>query len=160
MRTVAALFFCIFICFAAYAAEQAPLVDFALPEISLPNLDGKTTNLQEIAQQKPFILTFFTSWSKSCQEQLLDLENISKENKKVAVIAVSFDKKQKDLKAFVDKNNLTFPILQDKKLTSLDKFQILTIPTTFCINNDGIIEKTFIDYDENVKNAVEEWSKP
>ena len=68
-KFVAASLFLLLFCFAAIAAEQAPRVGAGLPELSLPNLDGKITNLLDVAPQKPVILTFFTSWSKSCLDE-------------------------------------------------------------------------------------------
>ena len=102
------------------------------------------------------ILVFFTSWSKSCQTELKDLQAYytTDNHPSVEVVAVSFDKKQKDVKKFAAENEITFPILLDKKLTSLDNFQILIIPTTFCINQEGLIEKIFVDYDDNVKASL------
>lgn len=107
---------------------------------------------------KKVILTFFTSWSKSCQAELDNLQAIYGANRSdLEILAVSFDKKTKDLKTFLAKTNLPFPVLQDKKLLSIDTYQILIIPTTFCINRNGVIEKVFVDYDDNVKKALEEW---
>lgn len=150
---LAGLIFCV-----SAAAETAPKVGSLAPELELPNLESKTVSLQSYQEEKPVILVFFASWSKSCQAELLDLQKIYAENSKgLEVLAISFDKKTKDLKSFVSKTELLFPILHDKKLSSLDKFQILIIPTTFCINREGVIEKIFVDYDKNVRESIEEW---
>jgi peroxiredoxin len=47
--------------------------------------------------------------------------------------------------------------LIDKKLSSLNKYAILIIPTTFLINREGQIEKVLVDYDDNVKTAITDW---
>lgn len=140
------------------AAEPAPRVGSSAPALELPSLSGQTVSLQKLDTGKKTILTFFASWSKSCQAELNDLQALVAESKiKPAVLAVSFDKKTQDLKAFTAKNVYSFPILQDKKLLSIDAFQILILPTTFCLNGNGLIEKIFIDYDDNVKKAIEAW---
>lgn len=150
------------LCFAAAADEGglAPKIGSKAPALELKDLEGNAVNLQKHIGVKPVILAFLASWSKSCQVEFLDLQELYSGNSpSVEVLAVSFDKKQKDLKAFLAKNEITFPVLLDKKLSTLDQFQILIIPTTFCINRDGIIEKIFVDYDENVKKAITEWLK-
>ena len=76
------------------------------------------------------------------------------------VVAVSFDKKSKELKNYLAEANLAFPVLQDKKLSAIDPYQIVIIPTTFCLDRDGTIKKVFVDYDDNIKKALEEWLKP
>jgi len=139
-------------------AELAPKIGSPAPGLELPNLDGQTINLQSYLNKKPIVLVFFASWSKSCQTELNDLHELflAREGK-LEVLAVSFDKKQKELKAFLAKNKYSFPFVTDKSLSTLDKFQILIIPTTFCINRSGAIDKILVDYDENVKRAIAEW---
>jgi peroxiredoxin len=140
------------------AAEPAPKIGSEAPGLELTDLEGKTFRLQSFIGEKKVILAFLASWSKSCQAEFIDLQPLYTENSKsLEVLAVSFDKKQKDLKAFLAKNEVTYPVLFDKKLSTLDRFQILIIPTTFCINREGVIEKIFVDYDENVKKALVEW---
>ena len=139
----------------ALAASQAPVVGTSPPELSLPNLDGKLVSLQESLNQKPVILFFFTSWSKSCQSELKDLQTLY--NDRVEIIGVALDKKSKELKTFVSDHGLTFPILVDKKLVSLDQFQVIIIPTTFCLNKNGKLDKIFVDYDDNVKKSIAAW---
>ena len=148
------------VCCSLVAAETAPKIGSAAPALELAALGGKTVRLQNYQGSKKVILTFFASWSKSCQAELKDLQVLYANNKvSLEVVAVSFDKKVKDLKNFVAKNNTSFPILHDKKLSSVDTFQILIIPTTFCLNRAGVIEKIFVDYDDNVKKALAEWLK-
>jgi len=142
------------------AGGSTPKIGSAAPTLELTDLSGKITNLRTYVGDKPVILAFTASWSKSCQDELKDLQELYIKNRsKAEVLSVSFDKKQKDLKNFVEKSGITFPVLLDKKLSCLDKFQILIIPTTFCINRQGIIEKIFVDYDENIKKALNAWLK-
>ncbi|MBN3032493.1 MAG: TlpA family protein disulfide reductase [Candidatus Saganbacteria bacterium] len=147
---------------AAGAAEPAPLSGAPAPELELPTASGPAAppiNLRLYRGEK-VILVFFTSWSKACQAELDDLQALYRAEKNgPAIVAVSFDKKSKELKAYLSKTALSFPILLDKKLSTIDSYQIVIIPTTFCLNPDGVIEKVFVDYDDNVKKALEEWLK-
>ena len=140
-------------------AADLPALGDPPPALSLPTLDGKTVNLSDFSG-KNIILTFFASWSKSCQQELADLQELSNQYAgTLEVVTVSFDKKIKTLSEFVEQNKYTFNFLIDKKLSSLNKYAILIIPATFCINRDGKIDKIFVDYDENVKTAIEDWLK-
>jgi peroxiredoxin len=146
----------------AFSAEgPAPKVGCEAPALELSSLDGKAINLQSYQGNKKVILVFFASWSKSCQEELKSLQELytSEEKPGFEVLAVSFDKKTKELKNYLSKTDPPFPVLHDKKLSSIDAFQILIIPTTFCINREGVIEKIFVDYDENVGKSLSEWVK-
>lgn len=146
-------------CFTA-TAEPAPLIGSVAPDLSLPAANGRAVSLQDLRGAKKVILIFFTSWSKSCQEELRALNDLYQSNKSgLEIVAVSFDKKSKDLKNYLAKAGLPFPVLQDKKLSSIDTYQIVIIPTTFCLNADGVIEKVFVDYDDNITKALEAWLK-
>ncbi len=144
----------------AARAESSDLIGSTAPELSLPAGNGHGTELYTLRGNKKTLLTFFTSWSKSGVAELAALAELRQANKaRVEVVAVSYDKKSKELKDYLAAAGLAFPVLHDKKLTTIDSFQITVIPTTFCIGADGAIEKVFVDYDENVQKALEEWLK-
>jgi len=140
-------------------AADLPAVGSAPPGISLPNLDGKNVNIAEFSG-KPMILVFFASWSKSCQEELQTLQELSAlYQSSLEVLAISFDKKQKTLKEYVNGQNLSFDFLIDKKLSTLNSYSILVIPTTIAIGRDGKIKSILVDYDDNVKSSLRDFVK-
>ena len=141
-------------------AETAPKLGCQAPALQLPNLAGKTVSLADQLGSKKIVLLFFTSWSRACQAELKDLDELAAAYPaKLQVLAVSFDKKSKELRSFVDRTAPAFPVLQDKKLSLIDSYQILIIPTTFCLDRNGVIAKIFVDYDDNVKQAIAAWLK-
>ena len=75
-------------------------------------------------------------------------------NKGLKILGVSFDRKLKSLKSFVNENNLGFEILHDKKLRTLKDFRILIIPTLFVIDKEGSVKSIYVDFDQNVKKAA------
>lgn len=142
-------------------AEPGSLIGAPAPDLTLPSVNGRSHELRDLRGAKKMVLAFFTSWSRSGQVELAALNELYRSNKaKLEVIGVSFDKKPKELKNYLNAADLSFPVLQDKKLSSIDSYQIIVIPTTFCINEEGVIEKVFVDYDGNVQKALEEWLKP
>ena len=144
----------------AVYAETDSLIGAAAPDLNLPATGGKSVELQALRGKK-LVLAFFTSWNRSGQAELAALNDLFQTDRaRLAVVAVSFDKKTKELKDYLAAAGLLFPVLQDKKLTSIDSYRITVIPTTFCINQDGVIEKAFVDYDDNVQKALEDWLKP
>ncbi|MBU0630131.1 MAG: TlpA family protein disulfide reductase [Candidatus Margulisbacteria bacterium] len=140
----------------AATADVSSNLGLELPTIELPALDGKLTSLQD---NEKTVLVFFTSWSKSSQSNLAYLQSLREKENLINIVGISFDKKAKTVQDFVAENKISFPILIDKKLTSINKLKLLVIPTTFCINSSGVIEKIFVDYDDNVKKALAEWLK-
>lgn len=140
-------------------AADLPALGDSPPALALPSLDGKLIDISQY-YGKPLIVTFFASWSKSCQDEIKTLQEMKdRYGSTLEVVAISFDKKSKTLSEFVEANKLKLNFLVDKKLLSLNQYAILIIPTTFCINPAGKIDKILVDYDDNVKQALSDWLK-
>jgi len=140
-------------------AAELPTIGEPPPALTLPNLSGKVVELSNFSG-RPTILTFFTSWSDTCKRELSDLNVLYRGfSPTLEVVAISLDRKSKTLQEFLANNDYSFKFLIDKKLSSLNKYAILIIPTTFLINREGQIEKILVDYDDNVKTAIADWLK-
>ncbi|MBU1026549.1 MAG: TlpA family protein disulfide reductase [Candidatus Margulisbacteria bacterium] len=139
-------------------AKPAAKVGSECPSFSLPTLSGEIINLDKYLGKNSIILSFFTSWSKSCVEETIFLEELhDKYHKKgLQVIGISFDRKGNKLASFISKNGLKYSILHDKKLKTLKKFRILIIPTLLVIDKKGNIKSIYVDFDKNVKESVAE----
>jgi peroxiredoxin len=126
------------------------------PSLALPDLNGKTVELGDYLGNKIIVLSFFASWSKSCQEEILFLQKLHQKYrwKGVKIIGVSFNRKVKSLESFIRENNIRFEILHDKKLKTLKNFRVLIIPTLFVIDGDGNLANIYVDFDQNVEEAV------
>jgi len=126
------------------------------PSLSLPDLNGTTVELEDYLGEKIIVLSFFASWSKSCREEILFLNELDRKYsaKEAKIIGVSFDRKLKSLESFISENRIRFEILHDKKLKTLKDFRILIIPTLFVIDRDGNLANIYVDFDENVEKAV------
>ncbi len=148
----------IIIALLAIPASATPVLRIGSPppSFNLRNLDGKTVELEDVLGGNTVILSFFASWSKSCQEEVLFLNELARKYsaKGVKIIGVSFDRKISDLGSFISENAIKFEILHDKKLTTLKDFRILIIPTLFIIDKDGNLANIYVDFDENVEKAV------
>ena len=132
-------------------AEPAPRIS-----LELPNLKGETVSIDNYLGKNTIILSFFASWSKSCQEEILFLNGLNEKygKKGVKIIGISFDKTLDQLNTFVNQNQIGFEVLYDKKLKTLKDFKILIIPTLLVIDLEGNIKNTFVDFDRNVEEAV------
>jgi peroxiredoxin len=145
------------IAFAAAALAQPVLkVGAVSPSFALQNLQGKTINLTRYLGNQVIILGFFASWSKSCQQEIGFLQELAAKHKgeSLKIIGISYDRKIAELKGFVVNNNLSIEILHDEKLKTLKDFRILILPTLFVIDQGGNINNIFVDFDDNVKEAV------
>ena len=116
------------------------------PSLKLPNLDGKIVSLETSLGNKATILSFFASWSKSCKEEMLALQELFEgyEDMGVEIIGVSFDRKSTSLEKFIEESNIEFEVLHDKKLKTLKDYRILIIPTLFVIDQYGKVKSIYV----------------
>lgn len=126
------------------------------PSFSLPNLEEKTIALDTYLGKKIVLLSFFASWSKSCQEEIAFLEGLHEqyESKGIKVIGVSYDRKAMELASFVTLNEIELEVLHDQKLKTLKDYRILILPTLYVIDKQGKIKSIYVDFDQNVEKAV------
>ena len=89
------------------------------------------------------MLNFWATWCPPCKAEMPEMEQFYKQgNKDVVILAVNIDP-QLDVKGFADKNGITFPILLDEDDSVNGMYQILSIPTTYFIDRNGIIQNKY-----------------
>ncbi|HWJ78364.1 MAG TPA: TlpA disulfide reductase family protein [Niallia sp.] len=110
------------------------------PDFKLNDLSGKTYQLSNLKGKKVMI-NFWTTWCPPCKKEMLDIERFSKEmHDQLIVLAINIDGgNERGVQEFVQARKLSFPILLDKKDLVSNRYQIISIPTTFFIDERGII---------------------
>ncbi|WP_163539310.1 redoxin domain-containing protein [Gracilibacillus sp. YIM 98692] len=111
------------------------------PNFSLETLDGEIMTLTDY-QGQPVLLNFWATWCKPCQEEMkafslidgqIDLEII-------AVNLLDTETHKKDVSHFIDQLELKFPIPLDETGSVAKAYHIRPIPTSFFIDQDGVIQ--------------------
>ena len=131
------------------------------PEIILKDFDGKEVKLSQF-KDKPLILDFFATFSKTSQKQILVMEKLNKkynkqqddkaqkDEQKLVILGVTSEKNKEKVKKFVTDNKLTFPILVEGVKTFKD-YKVTQLPTVLFITKDGNVCSAHfgvITYDE------------
>ncbi|KKB71718.1 MULTISPECIES: TlpA family protein disulfide reductase [Bacillus] len=115
--------------------EKAP--DFTLPSLK----GGEDVSLSDFKGKK-VLLNFWATWCKPCRTEMPDMQQLQNEHRDITVLAVNFtssEKNRKTVEAFADSLALTYPIVLDQEGINA-KYGIFSYPTTFIINESGIIE--------------------
>jgi len=140
----------------AVIAKPTLKIGSTAPSFKLPTLSGKTVDLDWSLGKRIVVLSFFASWSKSCQAEAAFLNDLAAKYNynDVKIIGVSYDRKSEALRKYVSENKIRYTIVHDKKLKTLKDFRILIIPTLFVIDQQGKIKNIYVDFDKNVKEAL------
>jgi len=122
---------------ASIHAGQLPEI---APSFTATDLSGKSANLAGF-RGKIVFLVFWASWCAPCREELPELDRLYKKFKTEGfeVIAISVDASESDVKSYLRKFPISFPVLLDKKGDVNDAYRVSGLPTGFLIGKNGII---------------------
>ncbi|MYL48594.1 redoxin domain-containing protein [Halobacillus litoralis] len=114
------------------------------PDFSLETLSGETVKLSDYRGKKIF-LNYWATWCPPCRDEMPEMQDFhEKYGDEVVILAVNgtgTEKKKENITQFVKDGGYTFPILLDTELEINQTYQILSIPTTYFIGTDGIIQE-------------------
>lgn len=113
------------------------------PDFDLKTLAGDKVKLSDLKGKK-VMLNFWATWCPPCKAEMPAMEEFHKEaGDDVVILAVNIDP-HLDVKAFIDENGITFPILLDEEDKVNETYQVLSIPTTYFIDTKGNIGNKYI----------------
>ncbi|MFN3532183.1 MAG: peroxiredoxin family protein [Candidatus Brocadia sp.] len=127
----------------------------SLPDVSYAKdiKDITSTDLKEIIRSnkdKVVAVTFWATWCKVCQEHLPEINTLYEKykEKKVEMIGVSLDDKVKEVKDFIEKKGIAFPVLRAKDKEEMSYvYNIRKIPIIYYYKNGELehIEEGYTD---------------
>lgn len=106
---------------------------------TLSDLNGNKVSLDSFKGKKTVLVTFFTTWCPSCQDEMPQLEGISQKYKAkdLQVIGVGIRETKESLVIFAKEKGVTFPILLDEKGRVATAFGVRYIPNMFIFDKSG-----------------------
>lgn len=111
-------------------------------DFELADLEGRKVNLLEVvAKNQVTLVNFWATWCPPCGAEIPELNRFYKKyaNQKVALLAVNLQEEPSEVKSFVEKNRMEFPVLTDTAGKVARLYKVYVIPTTLVIDSKGII---------------------
>lgn len=112
-------------------------------DFELETMSGKTIKLSDLQGKKVF-LNFWATWCPPCKKEMPEMQKFYKKHSdEVEILAVNVDGQEHSLKTvrkFINKYNYTYPIALDKELSVSSEYSAISIPTTYFIGTDGVIQ--------------------
>lgn len=114
-----------------------------VPDIVLETLKGKTYNLSKM-QGEIILLNFWFAACKPCITEIPSFNELQDKykSKKLVILSVGTDKKEVAEKV-AEQKKMRYAVVADRKDVA-EQMDVSTYPTSFLIDQQGIIQKVFI----------------
>lgn len=109
---------------------------------SIKDLNGKRIEFKDL-QGKVIFLNLWATWCGPCRSEMAAIQKLyeSFDKDKVSFVMLSLDKDAhlEKVKSYVASKAFTFPVFMPSGYLA-DQLQVPSIPTTFVINKEGLID--------------------
>ncbi len=114
---------------------------FLAPNFTIMDLEGNKVNLAD-SKGKPVFINFWASWCDPCREEMPYIQDAyEKYNQEIEFLMINVIETDTltKMEEFVEEFELTFPVLLDKKDAVSNLYRVNGYPTSFFINEQGVI---------------------
>ncbi|ACL70569.1 TlpA family protein disulfide reductase [Halothermothrix orenii] len=119
--------------------QTGTAIGLLAPDFTLTKLSGEEVSLSDFRGKKVF-LNFWASWCPPCQAEMPYIQKLYTEHgDDVAILGVDIGEDKGTVAEFMLVNGYTFPVALDKKREVAAKYLVRGIPTTYIIDEDGIV---------------------
>jgi peroxiredoxin len=126
---------------------QAPQTGFTAPDIALETSSGDLLELRDLRGQA-VILNFWASWCPPCRAEMPAFQQAVDEFADTDLIVLGVNSTSQDslanVEKFIQEYQLKFTIPLDIQGQASRSYQVLSLPTTFFIDREGIIKKVIV----------------
>ena len=116
------------------------------PEFTFLDLNGSRVSLSDFRGKVVFVNVWAT-WCPPCREEMPSMQKLYErfKNEEFEILAVSIDSNGREAVApFMEKLNLTFPVLLDPESKMWGLYGLTGVPESFIINREGIVVRKII----------------
>jgi peroxiredoxin len=111
-------------------------------DFTLIDLDGQIVTLSGL-RGRPVMLNFWASWCGPCRNEMPDIQTVYIErladSPSLAILSINLGESAATVGQFMEEDHYTFPALLDSQKSVALEYDVRGIPTTFFIDENGII---------------------
>jgi cytochrome c biogenesis protein CcmG/thiol:disulfide interchange protein DsbE len=120
-------------------ASLEPGESVVAPAFELPRLDGTGRLSLASLRGKAVVVNFWASWCRPCREEapLLEAAWRRYRSRGLVVVGVDYDDFSGDARAFARRHGMTYPLVQDRKKSTVSRYDVTGVPETFFVDREG-----------------------
>lgn len=120
------------------------------PTFSLKDMHTDKEHNLEDYKGKALMITFWASWCPDSQKDLANKEQLYRlmQTDKFDMLMINVtgrEHKEQAAEKYYEENNFTFPVAKDEGTKMYDKYQCMSVPTTYLLDKDHEIVSRFND---------------
>lgn len=165
MKRILAISLGLLMAIGLFAQEQDPDLQYATellkpgttaPDFTLTDINGHSVSLRDF-QGRKVVLVFWASWCPDCRAEVPALKELQAKSdpRKVAFVAVSFDRTKEAWEKYVNDNEMTgvqlFESAPRKESFVNDAYHVKWIPSLYLIDEKGKVALSTVVLDKVVK---------
>jgi thiol-disulfide isomerase/thioredoxin len=135
-------------------AKPNPILGTRLQDAGLSNL-FKLAEKIILSSNMPLLIDFWENWCGPCVASLPKVENLHRKySRQLQVIGIIFQNKEEAIR-LIEKKNITFQNAIGKS-ELMKTFSINSWPRYFLVDKNGIIQKEYYGYSEQIERDIKE----
>lgn len=135
---------------------EHPLLGAAAPAFELQTAGGKQKVSLSQHAGKVVVVDFWATWCAPCKESFPAYQRLAHRfGSKLAVIGVSVDEDPAGILKFAKETGATFPLAWDEGQITSKSYQPPTMPTSFVVDQSGIVRFVHSGYHAGDERALE-----
>ncbi|MHB1052568.1 MAG: TlpA family protein disulfide reductase [Thiobacillus sp.] len=137
----------------AYAAGFESRAATPAPALKARDMSGAPKTLADY-RGKVVVLNFWASWCPPCLREMPSMERlrVKMKGQPLEIVALASAEGPDDVKAFLSKMKLGFPILLDADGSNTKRWKVFALPTTFLLDAKGRVRYVMtgpVEWDED-----------
>lgn len=125
----------------------APREGFLAPDFTLNTTEGEIITLSELRGQA-VLVNLWATWCPPCRTEMPAMQKMYDEYKEYGFVVLAVNLTYQDdpsaIVPFTQEYGLTFPILLDETGVVAEKYELRSLPSSFFIDHNGIIQEVVI----------------
>ncbi|MBL3519083.1 redoxin domain-containing protein [Aliarcobacter lanthieri] len=130
-------------------------LDLNKEKLEIQNFKLIDGSIYEVKNDKPLLIHFWATWCPICSLEEQNIEKISKDYEVITIATQSGS--LEEIKEYLEKNSLSFKVVNDEEGILSKKFNIKAFPTTFIYDENQNQKFTEVGYTSTLGLYLRMW---
>lgn len=119
-----------------------PTIGQVIPDFRAVSLDGDSLSLSEL-RGSTVLLNMWATWCVPCRTETPFLQSVYEEHRdqgfRIVGVSVDSESARSDVEEFVREMGVTYDILLDPAMESMNRYFVIGLPATYLVDAEGVI---------------------